>query len=78
MQQYTVIGRGLEHSLAPVVYRALFYQAGLPADYTASPLEEEQLADPASVQWLRELDGFQVAWPFQRTGWSPAPRGAGR
>lgn len=66
MQQYTVIGRGLEHSLAPVVYRALFYRAGLPADYTASPLEEEQLADPASVQWLRELDGFQVAWPFQR------------
>ena len=64
MAQYTQIGRLLDHSLDPVVYRLLLDQAGMEADYTSVSLERAELGEEAAA-WLGTLDGFQVAWPFQ-------------
>lgn len=65
MQQYTQIGRMQEHSLAPVIYGLLFHQAGIPADFaSAFPLGQDP--DEEEIRRLRQLDGFQTAWPYQK------------
>ena len=65
MAEYTQIGRLLEHSLAPVVYRALLDRAGMEADYTSLSLGGEELGEEV-IRWLGGLDGFRVDWPFQK------------
>ena len=58
MEQYTLIGHPLGHSMSPFIHERLFALAGREASYTLTDLAPEQL--PAAADSLRQLQGFST------------------
>ncbi|RZI85079.1 MAG: shikimate dehydrogenase, partial [Microbacterium sp.] len=61
-----VLGSPIEHSLSPVLHRAAYAELGLPWQYSAIDVEEQELA-----RFLRDLDpswrGLSLTMPLKRT-----------
>ena len=63
MEQYTLIGHPLGHSMSPFIHERLFALAGREASYTLTDLAPEQL--PAAADSLRQLQGFNITIPHK-------------
>lgn len=63
MEQYTLIGHPLGHSMSPFIHERLFALAGREASYTLTDLAPEQL--PAAAGSLRQLQGFNITIPHK-------------
>ena len=63
MEQYTLIGHPLGHSMSPFIHERLFALAGREASYTLTDLAPEQLL--AAADSLRQLQGFNITIPHK-------------
>lgn len=63
MNQFTLIGCPLGHSMSPWIHERLFRLAGQEASYTLTEIRLEDL--DASVDDLRKLRGFNVTIPYK-------------
>lgn len=63
MEQYTLIGHPLGHSMSPFIHDRLFAMAGREARYTLTDIAPEHLAGEES--FLRSLQGFNITIPHK-------------
>lgn len=63
MEQYTLIGHPLGHSMSPFIHKRLFAMSGRTAEYTLTDLAPEVL--PQAEDSLRQLQGFNVTIPHK-------------
>lgn len=63
MQNYTLIGHPLGHSMSPWIHRRLFAMSGREADYTLTDIAPETLAGNMPV--LDVLDGYNITIPHK-------------
>lgn len=63
MEQYTLIGHPLGHSMSPFIHERLFAMAGREASYTLTDIAPEHLGEKES--FLRSLQGFNITIPHK-------------
>ena len=63
MEQYTLIGHPLGHSMSPFIHERLFAMAGREASYTLTDIAPEHLA--GKEPYLRSLQGFNITIPHK-------------
>ncbi len=63
MEQYTLIGHPLGHSMSPFIHERLFAMAGKTARYTLTDIAPERLLD--EEPFLRSLQGFNITIPHK-------------
>lgn len=63
MEQYTLIGHPLGHSMSPFIHERLFDMAGREASYTLTDIAPEHLA--GEEPFLRSLQGFNITIPHK-------------
>lgn len=63
MEQYTLIGHPLGHSMSPFIHERLFDMAGREASYTLTDIAPEYLA--GEEPFLRSLQGFNITIPHK-------------
>ena len=63
MEQYTLIGHPLGHSMSPFIHERLFAMAGRKAEYTLTDIAPEHLLE--KEPFLRSLQGFNVTIPHK-------------
>lgn len=63
MEQYTLIGHPLGHSMSPFIHERLFAMADREAGYTLTDIPPEQLAE--EEPFLRSLQGFNITIPHK-------------
>lgn len=63
MEQYTLIGHPLGHSMSPFIHERLFDMAGREASYTLTDIAPERLA--GEEPFLRSLQGFNITIPHK-------------
>lgn len=66
MDQYCVIGDPIAHSLSPSIYRILFKEYGIKAEYDARRVTKESL--PAFIEQIADssIRGFNVTMPLKK------------
>lgn len=63
MEQYTLIGHPLGHSMSPFIHERLFAMAGRKAEYTLTDIAPEHLLE--KEPFLRSLQGFNITIPHK-------------
>lgn len=63
MEQYTLIGHPLGHSMSPFIHERLFAMAGREASYNLTDIAPEHLA--GEEPFLRSLQGFNITIPHK-------------
>lgn len=63
MEQYTLIGHPLGHSMSPFIHERLFAMAGKEASYTLTDIAPEHLE--GKEPFLRSLRGFNITIPHK-------------
>lgn len=63
MEQYTLIGHPLGHSMSPFIHERLFAMAGREASYTLTDIAPEHLGE--KEPFLRSLQGFNITIPHK-------------
>ncbi len=63
MQNYTLIGHPLGHSMSPWIHERLFAMSGRTAKYTLNDIAPEQLADAMSL--LSGMNGYNITIPHK-------------
>ena len=63
MEQYTLIGHPLGHSMSPFIHERLFAMAGREASYTLTDIAPEHLE--GKEPYLRSLQGFNITIPHK-------------
>ncbi|WP_302680532.1 shikimate dehydrogenase [uncultured Ruminococcus sp.] len=63
MEQYTLIGHPLGHSMSPFIHERLFAMAGRKAEYTLTDIALEHLLE--KEPFLRSLQGFNITIPHK-------------
>lgn len=63
MEQYTLIGHPLGHSMSPFIHERLFAMAGKEASYTLTDIAPEHLE--GKEPFLRSLQGFNITIPHK-------------
>ena len=63
MEQYTLIGHPLGHSMSPFIHERLFAMAGREASYTLTDIAPEHLE--GKEPFLRSLQGFNITIPHK-------------
>ena len=63
MEQYTLIGHPLGHSMSPFIHERLFAMAGRKAEYTLPDIAPEHLLE--KEPFLRSLQGFNITIPHK-------------
>lgn len=63
MEQYTLIGHPLGHSMSPFIHERLFAMAGRKAEYTLTDIASEHLLE--KEPFLRSLQGFNITIPHK-------------
>lgn len=63
MEQYTLIGHPLGHSMSPFIHERLFAMAGRKAEYTLTDIVPEHLLE--KEPFLRSLQGFNITIPHK-------------
>lgn len=63
MEQYTLIGHPLGHSMSPFIHERLFAMAGREASYTLTDIAPELLE--SKEPFLRSLQGFNITIPHK-------------
>ena len=63
MEQYTLIGQPLGHSMSPFIHERLFSMAGREASYTLTDIAPEHLE--GKEPYLRSLQGFNITIPHK-------------
>ena len=63
MEQYTLIGHPLGHSMSPFIHERLFAMAGKEASYTLTDIAPEHLE--GKEPYLRSLRGFNITIPHK-------------
>ena len=63
MEQYTLIGHTLGHSMSPFIHERLFAMAGKEASYTLTDIAPEHLE--GKEPFLRSLRGFNITIPHK-------------
>lgn len=63
MEQYTLIGHPLGHSMSPWIHQRLFALAGREADYTLTDIVPEELTQ--QIGKLRRMNGFNITIPHK-------------
>ena len=63
MEQYTLIGHPLGHSMSPFIHERLFAMAGRKAEYTLTDIAPEHLLE--KEPFLRSLQGVNITIPHK-------------
>lgn len=63
MEQYTLIGHPLGHSMSPFIHERLFAMSGREASYTLTDIAPESLS--GEEPFLRGLQGFNITIPHK-------------
>ena len=63
MEQYTLIGHPLGHSMSPFIHERLFAMAGRKAEYTLTDIAPEHLLE--KEPFLRSIQGFNITIPHK-------------
>lgn len=63
MQNYTLIGYPLGHSMSPWIHEKLFALSGRQSNYTLTEIEPETLA--GHLPELKKLNGFNITIPYK-------------
>lgn len=63
MEQYTLIGHPLGHSMSPFIHERLFAMSGKKADYTLTDIAPEHLI--GKEPFLRGFNGFNITIPHK-------------
>lgn len=63
MQNYTLIGHPLGHSMSPWIHERLFAMSGCTACYTLNDIAPEKLAD--AMFMLSTMDGYNITIPHK-------------
>ena len=72
MEQYTLIGHPLGHSMSPFIHERLFAMAGKEASYTLTDIAPEHLE--GKEPFLRGLRGFPwwMSWTKVQSAMNPS------
>lgn len=63
LEQYTLIGHPLGHSMSPFIHKKLFAMSGRKANYTLTDIAPESLA--SREPFLRGMQGFNITIPHK-------------
>lgn len=64
-KHFGLLGENLNYSLSPMIHNFIYEQLGLDAHYTLFEVSRERLGDADTLNYLRQLSGFNVTIPYK-------------